>query len=57
MEKSNLGLTVFVDDPYWEVLQGVLQFSKHYHHTKFEVIISNGYRVLEAIPSETIELD
>jgi hypothetical protein len=29
-----------------------LPFSKHYHHIKFQVIISNGSRVLEAIPSE-----
>ncbi len=30
----------------------VLQFSKHYHHIKFQVNSSNGCRVLEAIPSE-----
>ncbi len=41
-----------MDGPWWEDLHTVLQFSKHYHHTKFQVNSSNGWRVLEAIPSE-----
>jgi hypothetical protein len=43
---------IFVDGLCWEVLDGVLQFSKNYHHIKFSANISNRCRVLEAIPSE-----
>ncbi len=43
---------VFMDDPCWEELHDVLQFSKHYHYAKFQVNISNRCRVLKAIPSE-----
>jgi hypothetical protein len=45
-----------MDDPFWEVMHVVLQFSKYYRHTKFQVNISNGCRVLEAIPSKKREL-
>jgi hypothetical protein len=45
-------LTEFLGAPWWEDLHAVLQFSKHYHHTKFQVNSSNGWRVLEAILSE-----
>ncbi len=38
-----------MDDPRWEVLHSVLQFFKHYHHTKLEADISNGCRVLEYV--------
>jgi hypothetical protein len=41
-----------VDAPWQEDVHTVLQFSKYYHHKKFQAIISNGCRVLEAIPSE-----
>jgi hypothetical protein len=41
-----------VDNPWEEDLHAVLPFSKYYHHTKFQVTISYGCRVLEAIPSE-----
>jgi hypothetical protein len=41
-----------VDNPWRKHVDRVLQFSKHYHHIKFQAIISNSCRVLEAISSE-----
>ncbi len=43
---------LFLDALWQEDVHRVLSFSKYYHHIKFQVIISNGCRVLEAIPSE-----
>jgi hypothetical protein len=41
-----------LDAPWQEDVHRVLPFSKICHHIKFQVIISNGCQVLEAIPSE-----
>jgi hypothetical protein len=43
-------LASLVDTPWLEAMHEVLQFVKHYHHTKFQVNISNRSWVLEAIP-------
>jgi hypothetical protein len=45
-------IDVFYGHSLVEASNGVLQFSKHYHHIKFQAIISKHWRVLEAIPSE-----
>jgi hypothetical protein len=47
-----LKIPVLVDTPWQEAMNEVLQFFNSYYHIKFQANISNGSRVLEAIPSK-----